>query len=225
MRPLLSSALRSTVTVTCRSTPKAASIHLCRPCGSGGGLPQPGVPRRPHHGATVAGLCHGHEAWQRWPSRCFVPVETGCFGGGGSCSQMAAYTQPVLNSVLCCQDPLSAVPAVACVVHLSPLEVVRLPAYRQWLESFGPAAQHVLVAESIASPAPIMRKSAILQARARGCTGTPGTESSVVACSTSGQMPMPSSRRWPCAVAATVGTLLSIIALRPLAFPCRPSST
>lgn len=54
--------------------------------------------------------------------------------------------------------------AVACVVHLSPLEVLRLPAYRQWLEAFGADAQHVLVAESMHLPAPIMRKSTILQA-------------------------------------------------------------
>ncbi|KAL4458182.1 hypothetical protein ABPG75_013047 [Micractinium tetrahymenae] len=54
---------------------------------------------------------------------------------------------------------------VAVVVHLSPLEVVRLPAYRDWLASFGPGATHLLVAESLSSPAPVMRKSAVLQAK------------------------------------------------------------
>ena len=57
---------------------------------------------------------------------------------------------------------------MACVVHLAPLGIVRLPAYRQWMASFAISAQHVLVAESITSRAPVMRKSSILQARASG---------------------------------------------------------
>lgn len=52
---------------------------------------------------------------------------------------------------------------MAVVVHLSPLEVVRLPAYRDWLAGFGAGATHILAAESISSPAPVMRKSAVLQ--------------------------------------------------------------
>lgn len=52
---------------------------------------------------------------------------------------------------------------MAVVVHLSPLDVVRLPAYRDWLASFGAGATHILVAESISSPAPVMRKSTVLQ--------------------------------------------------------------
>lgn len=59
--------------------------------------------------------------------------------------------------------PAAPLPAVATVVHLSPLEMVRLPAYRAWLASFGDQATHILVAESQASPVPVMRKSAVVQ--------------------------------------------------------------
>lgn len=60
------------------------------------------------------------------------------------------------------------------MVHLSPLEVLRLPAYKQWLASFGEGATHVLVAESLTAPTPVMRKSAIVQVGAWGggwCAG------------------------------------------------------
>lgn len=89
--------------------------------------------------------------------------------------QLAVAT-PLVNSAL----PSSGAPfllfvsAAATVVHLSPLEVLRLPAYQAWLASFAPAAQHILVAESIGSPAPVMRKSAIVQVRVLGRGASPG---------------------------------------------------
>lgn len=60
------------------------------------------------------------------------------------------------------------------MVHLSPLEVLRLPAYKQWLASFGEEATHVLVAESLTAPTPVMRKSAIVQVGAWGVGGVHG---------------------------------------------------
>ncbi len=75
--------------------------------------------------------------------------------------------------LLCPPLPSISPAAVTTVVHLSPLEVLRLPSYKQWLASFGEGATHVLVAESLAAPTPVMRKSAIVQVGGQGawCLG------------------------------------------------------
>ena len=55
--------------------------------------------------------------------------------------------------------------AVACIVHLSPRSVIELPAYQNFMKSFGNGPQHILVAESEGSKVPIMKKSAALQVK------------------------------------------------------------
>lgn len=55
--------------------------------------------------------------------------------------------------------------AVACVVHLTPKDVINLPEYQAFLESFDDKTQHILVAKSIDSTIPVMFKSTALQAR------------------------------------------------------------
>ena len=54
---------------------------------------------------------------------------------------------------------------MACVVHLSPREVVELPAYQAWLASFASQTSHLLVAEAIRSDIPVQRRAAMLQAK------------------------------------------------------------
>ena len=91
-------------------------------------------------------------------------------GRTGRCTSdlAGAYFCLLSKLISACLPPTPCWLAVATVVHLSPLEVVRLPAYRQWLQSFAPGAQHILVAESVSSGVPVMRKSALVQA-SRGC--------------------------------------------------------
>lgn len=59
----------------------------------------------------------------------------------------------------------SAPPAVVCVVHLGERRVTRLPAYRQWISSFGPSATHLLVGESQGTGVPTLKGFTTLQAR------------------------------------------------------------
>lgn len=53
--------------------------------------------------------------------------------------------------------------SVACIIHLTPKEVLQHPDYRRFMDDFSPSVQHVLVAAADTSKSPIMRKSAILQ--------------------------------------------------------------
>lgn len=82
---------------------------------------------------------------RRFPSPCKIPLCLYCW---------FKRTFPVCSAC-----------AVACVVHLTPRSVLAEPAYQSFIASFGSEAQHILVAESESSPVPVMKKSAILQAK------------------------------------------------------------
>lgn len=55
--------------------------------------------------------------------------------------------------------------AVACVVHLTPRLVTRVPDYVGFIQSFGDHVHHIMVAESQESKIPIMKKSTELQVK------------------------------------------------------------
>lgn len=54
---------------------------------------------------------------------------------------------------------------VAVVVHLASREILRKPAYLEFINSFPSSSQHILVSESQTSKVPVMRKSAMLHTK------------------------------------------------------------
>ncbi|KAK9908066.1 hypothetical protein WJX75_002371 [Coccomyxa subellipsoidea] len=150
----------------------AAACYICQLAATPGRfLPEKavalGVPKGP-----LFGRLKGGNAVQTADGHTVEPAEVMEEGVPGARVIVAdCPSARYLPSLLRCKEfgqltQAAGAAGLTCVVHLTPVKVVRLPEYMDWISSFGPSAKHIIVAAAqLAGAAAILESSAVLQAQ------------------------------------------------------------